>query len=219
MESTPEVDAMAKKSQIQNPMSEATRGRVPSHSQLIPRALSSAIELYNARRGMRASLVAANHRVATLRVDSGWSHLSTGHRLTLDGKDGGLGPVQFHVQVMHDPRVDEGAKHRFVQVRWVLVSTLEKRAYLVNVLRDILGIDARIVTLSACGEDVLGTHRKLLFEADKQRVRLINVGESILPSPGEPVVASTPSVHDPDAPLDKRTQPGIVISTLGGGGA
>jgi hypothetical protein len=95
----------------------------------------------------------------------------------------------------------------------VVLTALEKRIYLVDVLRDILGVDARIMTFAACGEDVLGPHRKLLFEADKQRVRLINVGESVLPKPGEPVLASTPSPFDPGAPSSLRTQPGIVVST------
>lgn len=177
-----------------------------------PRLLPQRIELYNPRRGLRAQLVAANHREATLLVDASWPRMSTGQRLTLDGKDGGLGPVQFHVQIVRDACAGSTSE-RFVQARWVVLTALEKRIYLVDVLRDILGVDARIMTFAACGEDVIGPHRKLLFEADKQRVRLINVGESVLPKPGEPVLASTPSPLDPGAPSSLRTQPGIVVST------
>ena len=131
----------------------------------------------------------------------------------MDGKHGGLGPVQFHLQIIHDREHPLENGTRFVQARWVLVTAVEKRAYLVHVLREVMGLDARIVTLSACGEDILGSHRKLLFEVDRQRVRLINVGESVLPSHGRDLEAATPSPHNPDAPMDKRTQPGIVIST------
>jgi hypothetical protein len=138
--------------------------------------------------------------------------MRVGQRLTLDGKDGGLGPVQFHLQIVRDPSAGS-SKERFVQARWVLLTAVEKRIYLVDVLRDILGVDARMMTFSACGEDALGPHRKLIFEADKQRVRLICVGESVLPKPGEPAVASTPSPLDPGAPPSARTQPGIVVST------
>ena len=109
--------------------------------------------------------------------------------------------------------IEANKKTRLVQARWVLVTAVEKRAYLVRVLREVMGLDALIVTLSACGEDILGSHRKLLFEVDRQRVRLINVGESILPKSGEVLEAATPSPHSPGAPLSKRTQPGIVIST------
>lgn len=179
-----------------------------------PRALGTEVEVYSARRGMRAFLVASNHRTATLRVDNAWPQMSTGQRITLEGKRGGYGPVQFHLQIIDDPRGQEGQRRRFIQARWVLVTAVEKRAYLVKVLREIMGIDARLVTLSACGEDVLGSHRKLLFEVDKQRVRLINIGESVLPSSGQNVEAATPSPHSPSAPLNKRTQPGIVISTV-----
>lgn len=182
-------------------------------SGVTPRALPSEITLVSSRRGMRAQLVAANHRLATLRVDNAWPLMSLGQRLTLDGKHGGLGPVQFHVQVIHDRAPEADKKTRLVQARWVLITAVEKRAYLVRVLREVLGFDARIVTLSACGEDILGSHRKLLFEVDRQRVRLINVGESILPNPEKALEAATPSPHSPDAPLIKRTQPGIVIST------
>ncbi len=183
-----------------------------------PRLLPERIELFNARRGLRARLIAANSRVATLQVDGSWDRLNTGARLTLDGKSGGLGPVQFHVQVIHDAPGRSPSQERLVQVRWVLLTAVEKRIYLVDVLRNVLGVDARVMTFTACGEDILGPHRKLLYEADKQRVRLINVGESVLPRSGEPVLASTPSVKDPDAPLSKRTQPGIVISTVHGDG-
>ena len=179
-----------------------------------PKALPFGLSLYNSRRGMSATLVASNHRLATLKVDSNWPLMSTGQRLTLDGRHGELGPVQFHLQVVHDRLNDSNEGCRFVQARWVLVTAMEKRSYLVQVLRDIMGLDARLVTLSACTDDVLGEHRKLLFEVDRQRVRLINTGESVLPKAGEAVEASTPSVHAPNAPRTKRTQPGIVISTV-----
>lgn len=179
-----------------------------------PRLLGDPVTLFNARRGLRVRLVAANHQMATLSLGASWPRMSTGTRLTLDGREGGMGPVQFHLQVMRDVGPTAASERRFVEVRWVLITATEKRIYLVDVLRDVLGVDARLMTLTLCGEDVLGPHRKLLFEADKQRVRLINVGESILPVPGRPVEASTPS-RAQAGPLDgKRTQPGIVISTL-----
>ena len=192
---------------------ESVRNLPAKSSAVTPKALPSELELYSARRGMRAHLVAANHRLATLRVDKSWPTMSMGQRLTLDGRHGGLGPVQFHLQIIHD-RQDPGEQRiRFIQARWVLVTAVEKRAYLVRVLREIMGLDARVVTLSACGEDVLGSHRKLIFEVDRQRVRLINVGESVLPKAGAVTEAATPSPHNPSVPVGKRTQPGIVIST------
>ena len=208
-----EVLLMSHRSSALPQEEQAVSQRSLQASSVTPRALPSEITLVSSRRGMRAQLVSANHRLATLRVDNAWPLMSLGQRLTLDGKHGGLGPVQFHLQVIHDRAPETDKKTRLVQARWVLITAVEKRAYLVRVLREVLGFDARIVTLSACGEDILGSHRKLLFEVDRQRVRLINVGESILPKSEEALEAATPSPHSPDAPLSKRTQPGIVIST------
>lgn len=208
-----EVLIMSRRSSALPHQEHAVSQRSLHSSGVTPRALPSEITLVSSRRGMRAHLVAANHRLATLRVDNAWPLMSLGQRLTLDGKHGGLGPVQFHLQVVHDRAPEANKKTRLIQARWVLVTAVEKRAYLVRVLREVMGLDARIVTLSACGEDILGSHRKLLFEVDRQRVRLINVGESILPKSGEVLEAATPSPQSPDAPLSKRTQPGIVIST------
>jgi hypothetical protein len=123
--------------------------------------------------------------------------------------DSALGPVEFHLQVQGpDTRLSYGERKAY-RFTWLAITARERRSNLVNALKMLCGISARI----SSSDDRLGDHRVLVFDARQKQVRLINVGESVLPPTGSKIVSATPSMRQGGDPNRVRTQPKVLVDT------
>jgi len=120
-----------------------------------------------------------------------------------------MGPIEFHVQVVGtDTRLSYGERKAY-RFKWLAITATERRSNLVRALKVLCGINARI----SSSDDRLGEHRVLVYDAGQKQVRLINVGESVLPPVGAKIVSATPSIRSGGDPNRVRTQPKVLIDT------
>lgn len=131
--------------------------------------------------------------------------------LVFEATDAAMGPVEFHLQIVAvDSRLSHGTRKAY-RFHWLAISARKKRSFLVETLRSVCGINARVSST----DDVLSEHRVLVYDAMRKQVRLINVGESVLPPQGAQLISATPSIRQGGDPNRVLTQPRVL---LGAGG-
>jgi hypothetical protein len=135
--------------------------------------------------------------------------------LVFHATDSSLGAVELHLQVQGaDTRLSYGERKAY-RFTWLAITARERRSNLVNALKTLCGISARI----SSSDDRLGDHRVLVYDARQKQVRLINVGESVLPPFGSKMVSATPSMRQGGDPNRVRTQPKVLVDTQALGGS
>ncbi len=159
-----------------------------------PKALESPVML-RARTGARYRLVAGSRSDGIVVPMPQTGDLSSHQRLTLMADEVGLETVQVVLQVLGSGAERFGA--RAVRVRWLAITATRRRAFLVAALDRMLGLRAKVCVR----DDVLGPHRKLVYNPSRMQVSLVNVGAGALPSPGrEPKLSSRPRMVAAQSP-------------------
>ena len=110
-------------------------------------------------------LVASDERRALLRMVSG-TRPAPGTRLVLVPHGEGRRPLRYVVQALGP---ENGAGDDPVHVRWMLITAVRKRSYLVDVLRDVLGLKVQ----ADVSRDHLERDKMLVYDAERKRIRAV----------------------------------------------
>jgi len=184
-----------------------------------PTPLASPVMLVT-RAGDRYRLVAGNTSDGILVPLSSSAPLGAHTRLSLSVDEPGLQTVQVVLQVLGpaNSAYGTGAAH----VRWLAITASERRGYLVEALQRMLGVRAKVCVR----DDVLGPHRRLVYNPSRMQVSLVNVGSEALPRHGRertptsrllsaitpPPMASIEDVVGPAPRREKRgTRPFVLV--------
>lgn len=113
--------------------------------------------------------------------------------------DGRFAPVRLYAHVLGPPEGEDA--ETCVVVKWVMLTATERRENLAQALEGLLGVRA-VVTDS---DEPLGPHRKLIYDAETQQVRLIWVERSnqVRTGAGTAERGSDRAVRQPKTPSKK----------------
>lgn len=90
-----------------------------------------------------------------------------------------FGPVRLYAHVLGPPQGEDA--ETCVVVQWVMVTATERREHLARALEGLLAVRAAVTE----SDEPLGPHRKLIYDAVTQQVRLIWTEKAEQAQPGE----------------------------------
>lgn len=166
-----------------------------------PRSLRPPVHVREATTLEPYVIVAASPTEVVFRYD-GWGAVPReGEVLTLVSEEHRFSTVRMFARIAGLTETTSGT--RLLRARWIALTARERRAYLVSALRVILGLNAR----TSAQDDALGPHRKLVFDARTQQVRLANASEPILTEPAAPSSGLASPLSPTGAPASIVAQP------------